>query len=69
MTDVFYVDPPLGPELPPDVQRVADAIMEAHSQWEQENNRDRPGLQYPWTRPHLGLLARAAMLAMKGDPP
>ena len=52
------------------VRRVGMAILEAHSQWEHENNRNRPGVQHPWTAPHLELLARTAIAALNqgGEP-
>lgn len=48
------------------VERVAKSILEAHSQWELENNR--LGQDVVWSAPHAGLLARTAILAMRELP-
>ena len=45
------------------IERVGREILEAHSQWEKENNR--LGGQDIWDKPHLDLLARIAINAMR----
>jgi hypothetical protein len=45
------------------VERVARAMLDAHSQWEIENNR--LGGEVVWTASHLELLARTAIEAMR----
>jgi hypothetical protein len=45
------------------VERVGRAMLDAHQQWEQENNR--LGGDVVWTSTHLELLARIAIEAME----
>lgn len=53
-------------EITPELEAMARAILDAHSQWEIENNRDRGAEnQFPWQAPHTILLARAALMAIR----
>jgi hypothetical protein len=45
-----------------DALRIGRAILEAHDQWEKENNQR--GGQDLWGEQHILLLAQAAMLAV-----
>lgn len=57
-----YVIPERGEAL-----RVGRAILDAHGQWEKENNC--AGSQHPWQEPHVILLGQAAMLALSAPAP
>jgi hypothetical protein len=48
-----------------DALRVGRAILEAHSQWEKENNR--AGGQDKWGEQHVILLGQAALIAAAPD--
>lgn len=49
-----------------DALRVGRAILDAHGQWEKENNQR--GGQNPWSEQHVILLGQAAMLAAAPAP-
>jgi len=53
-------------ETTPELRSMIASMMDAHSQWEQENKFDRGAdNQFPWTTEHLSLLARAALMAIR----